>query len=155
MIRPRAHQKAALADIQKVLKKHARAHVVMPCGSGKTLVALWAAERANAKRILVPVPTLALLQQTLREWKRHSVWGADLSYICVCSDPTVDTEDDTLTINSSDSDFVIDTDPSNVRRFLLSSAKIKVVFVTYYSSKIVGAGAQGLASGLNLTFQFA
>jgi predicted helicase len=36
----------------------------MPCGTGKTLVQLWAAERLSAKTILVLVPSLALLSQT-------------------------------------------------------------------------------------------
>ena len=57
--------------------------------SGKTLVALWSAERLGARQILVLLLSLSLMRQTLQEWSSHNGWGDDYSYICVCSDPTV------------------------------------------------------------------
>jgi len=42
--KPRPHQKAALADIEREFSGHDRATVVMACGTGKTLVALWACD---------------------------------------------------------------------------------------------------------------
>jgi hypothetical protein len=65
----------------------------MACGTGKTLVALWAAEQETPKTVLVLVPSLTLLQQTLREWSEQTSWGNSFSYICVCSDPTVGLKD--------------------------------------------------------------
>ena len=117
----------------------------MACGTGKTLVSLWAAEEQNPKTVLVLVPSLTLLQQTLREWSEQTKWGRRFSYICVCSDPTVDLKDDVLNTDKSEFGFRIDTDPAIVRRFLTrETSDIKVIFATYHSSPVVGAGACGL-----------
>jgi predicted helicase len=61
----------------------------MACGTGKTMVALWTAERLGARRILVLMPSLALVKQTLEEWSRWTRWGDDYRFMCVCSDPKV------------------------------------------------------------------
>src|SRR5262245_24725246 len=65
----------ALARITETLAKYDRAQIVMACGTGKTLVALWATEALKPKTVLVLVPSLTLLQQTLDEWSRHNSWG--------------------------------------------------------------------------------
>ena len=44
------YQTQALADIKAALCSHDRGTVVMACGTGKTLVALWAAEQAGAQK---------------------------------------------------------------------------------------------------------
>jgi predicted helicase len=139
------YQVQALADIKAAFEKHDRATVVMACGTGKTLVALWAAEQENPKTVLVLVPSLILLQQTLLEWSQHTSWGKSFSYLCVCSDPTVGLKDDAINIDKSEVGFRIDTDPAIVRQFLeRQTTNIKVVFSTYQSSPVVGAGALGL-----------
>src|SRR5208337_4082738 len=91
---PDPYQVRALSEIAETLTRSDRAHVVMACGTGKTLVALWAAEQLKPKTILVLVPSLTLLQQTLDEWSRHNNWGDDFTYLCVCSDPTVASKDE-------------------------------------------------------------
>ena len=58
---PRPHQTEALDAILQGLEDHDRVTSVMACGTGKTLTALWLAERLDARRILVLVPSLALL----------------------------------------------------------------------------------------------
>jgi predicted helicase len=63
-----SYQVQVLADIKETLAKRDRATAVMACGSGKTLVALWTAGQKAPKTVLVLVPSLTLLQQTLREW---------------------------------------------------------------------------------------
>jgi predicted helicase len=118
---------------------------VMACGTGKTLVALWAAEQETPKTVLVLVPSLTLLKQTLREWSEQTRWGTSFSYLCVCSDPTVGLRDDELSIDKSEVGFRIDTDPEIVRQFLQrQTTDIKVLFSTYHSSPVVGDGARGL-----------
>ena len=62
------HQFDALKVITPALKNHDRVTAVMACGTGKTLVTLWAAEESSAKSVLVLVPSLALIRQTLHEW---------------------------------------------------------------------------------------
>ena len=76
----------------------------MASGTGKTLVALWAAEQEAPKTVLVLVPSLTLLQQTLLQWCKHR--NKPFEYIAVCSDPTVVEEDD---IDKNDIDFRIAT----------------------------------------------
>ncbi len=41
--------------------EHDRGQLIMACGTGKTLVGLWAAERLGATRTLVLLPSLSLL----------------------------------------------------------------------------------------------
>jgi predicted helicase len=139
------YQVQALADIKAALAKHDRATVVMACGTGKTLVSLWAAEQETPKTVLVLVPSLTLLKQTLLEWSEQTIWGRLFSYLCVCSDPTVDLKDDALNTDTSEVGFRVDTDPTIVRRFLGHLATdIKVVFSTYQSAHVVAEGASGL-----------
>jgi predicted helicase len=120
----------------------------MACGIGKTLVALWAVEQLKPKTVLVLVPSLTLLQQTLDEWSRHNNWGKDFTYLCVCFDPTVASKDeyDPVQLEGMDLEFRVDTDPDEVRRFLnRPTSNIRVVFSTYHSSPIVSEGVRGLA----------
>ena len=145
---PRPYQIEALTRISETLGKSGRAHVVMACGTGKTLVALWAAEALKPKTVLVLVPSLTLLQQTLDEWSRHNSWGRDFTYLCVCSDPTVTAREanDPIHLDATDLDFRVDTSPEEVRRFIQSDgAGVKVVFATYHSSPVVSQGVSGLA----------
>jgi predicted helicase len=138
-IAPRDYQEGALQDIAACLSNHDRAHVVMACGTGKTLVALWSAERLRARQILALLPSLSLMRQTLQEWSRHNSWGADYTYICVCSDPSVSRQSDEIRIDPTEMDFRVDTDPEIVRQFLASPGeRVKVVFPTYQSSPVVG-----------------
>ena len=141
------YQVHVLEDIKATLATHDRATVVMACGTGKTLVSLWAAEQEAPKSVLVLVPSLTLLKQTLLEWSEQTSWGKQFSYICVCSDPTVDLKDDALNTDTSEVGFRVDTDPAIIRQFLQRKTDdIKVVFSTYQSAHVVGEGANGLTS---------
>ena len=139
------YQTQVLADIQTSLASHDAATVVMACGTGKTLVALWAAEQVQPSTVLVLVPSLALLQQTLKEWSEQTTWGTRFSYLCVCSDPTVALKDDALTTDKTEVGFRVDTDPAEVRRFLeRKTGDVKIIFSTYQSSPVVAEGAKEL-----------
>jgi predicted helicase len=143
---PHEYQLEALSKISNALAELDRAHVVMACGTGKTLVGLWAAE-IKPKTVLVLLPSLTLLQQTLDEWSRHNNWGNDFTYLCVCSDPTVSAQDvnDPVRLDATDLEFLIDTDPDEVRRFIeRDTSVVKVVFSTYQSSWAVSQGVRGL-----------
>jgi predicted helicase len=143
----REYQTEALAKISDTLAKSDRAHVVMACATGKTLVALWAAEELKPKTVLILLPSLTLLQQTLDEWSRHNNWGKDFTYLCVCSDPTVAARDanDPVRLDATDLEFRVDTSPDEVRRFIeRDTPGIKVVFSTYQSAHVVSQGVRGL-----------
>lgn len=139
------YQTQALADIKAALKSHDRANVVMACGTGKTLVALWAAEEQKPRTVLVLLPSLTLLQQTLREWCEQTAWGDRFSYICICSDRSVVGED-AMAADTTEMEFPVRTDPKIVRQFFQQKSRgVKVIFSTYQSSPIVGKGTKGLA----------
>jgi superfamily II DNA or RNA helicase len=146
-LKPRDYQLDGLEQISATLSEHDRATAVMACGTGKTLLALWAAERLEPQTVLVMLPSLTLVQQTLDEWSRHNSWGQRFSYICVCSDRTV-AGTDAIQLDNMDVEFPVSTDPAQVRTFLEGSGgavgQVRVVFSTYQSSKIVSEGAKGL-----------
>lgn len=141
---PRPHRRAALTDIKQELAAHDRATVVMACGTGKTLVALWATESAQPKRVLVLVPSLNLLRQTLHEWAKWTNWGERFRYLCVCSEPNVAKGIDEIEIRAEDADFPVRTDSAIVGQFLDGGADaVSVVFCTYQSAWVVGAAMKG------------
>ena len=140
-----SYQTQVLADIASEFKENARTTVVMACGTGKTLVALWATEQAKPRSVLVLLPSLMLLQQTLQEWSQQTSWGSRFNYLCVCSDKTIGLKNDSINIDKSELGFKVDTDPEMVRRFLeRETDDIKVIFSTYHSTEVVARGAQGL-----------
>lgn len=141
---PRPHQEAAIRDILAALERNSRATALMACATGKTLVALWVAERIGARQVLVLLPSLALVRQTLHEWLHETNWP-EWEYRCVCSDPTVLPEEDALVVRQSDLDFKVTTESANVRRFLERPTNaVRIVFSTYQSSAIVAAAVAGL-----------
>lgn len=139
---PKPHQQEALAAIMPGLEQHDRVSVIMACGTGKTLVALWVVEQMKADRVLVLVPSLALLRQLLHEWLRETSLPS-LAYLCVCSDTSVTDGVDSIATTQTDLDFPVSTDAAKVRNFLDApfSGK-KIVFSTYQSAQVVGAALQ-------------
>jgi predicted helicase len=100
------------------------------------------AECNSAPHILILLPSLALLRQTLHEWLRETRLPS-LAYLCVCSDPSVKEGIDALTTQQSDLDFQVSTDAASVRRFLDAPfAGVKMIFSTYQSASVVGAAMQ-------------
>lgn len=132
----RPHQEAAIKDVCKNLKKNSRTHAVMACGTGKTIVALKIAQRMKAKRVLVLLPSLALVRQTYREWLKH-YHQPDIRFVTVCSDFGINKGMDELTFKACDSEFPVTTDAKELRDRLKGADKV-VVFSTYQSSKVVG-----------------
>jgi len=149
---PRPHQQEALDAIAGSFDDNDRATVVMACGTGKSLVALWAAEQRDCRALLVLVPSLALLRQLLHEWLRETRWD-NLAYLCVCSDPTVSKGVDDFFVHQADLDFPVSTDSAAVQRFLAQPfGGIKVVFSTYQSAHVVAEGLPTGADGEKAAF---
>lgn len=149
---PRPHQDEALANIATGLASNDRATVVMACGTGKSLVALWAAERHAARTVLVLVPSLALVRQLLHEWLRETACER-FSFICVCSDPTVSKGSDELMVHQADLDFPVTTDSAVVRQYLERPFDgTRFVFSTYQSAQVVAEGMPVDANGQRRPF---
>lgn len=152
---PLLHQQGALTAIARGLVEYDRATVVMACGTGKSLVALWAAEQYGGKTLLVLVPSLALVRQLLHEWLRETAWER-FTFMCVCSDPTVAKGADDLVVHQADLDFPVTTDSATVSRFLGKPFDgIKIVFSTYQSAQVVAEGLPVGADGVKQPFDLA
>ena len=85
----REHQLIALNNTNSYLKENNRGKLIMACGTGKTFTALRIAENETNHKgtILFLVPSIALLGQTLREWKSDT--KTNIHAICICSDPEI------------------------------------------------------------------
>jgi superfamily II DNA or RNA helicase len=143
---PLPHQKEAIEKITAGLKEADRTTAVMACGTGKTLVALWAAEAQQPKTVLVLVPSLALLSQTLPDWCKQTSWGKRFRYLCVCSDASVDreTQKDGYALSQQDLEFSVTTEPKGVKDFLAGNKDgVNVIFSTYQSAEVVAEGLKG------------
>ena len=84
---PRPHQATAIQAVVNGFEDQDRGRLIMACGTGKTLTALWIAEQLQSSLTLVLVPSLSLVQQNLAEWGRHA--AQDFDTLVVCSDESV------------------------------------------------------------------
>ena len=152
ILRPRPHQVAAIKKTIDHFKSNERGKIIMPCGTGKSLTAFWIAKQMGVKSILVAVPSLALLQQTLKVWTREFlINGIEPEWFCVCSDGTVKDEQDDYVTDTADLGIKVDTDPSLIKQFLKKkTSKIKVVFTTYQSGRATAKGSKGFTYDLGI-----
>ena len=110
--------------------------MILPCGAGKTLASIWISEKLEAKNILIMLPSLSLLSQTLREWAINA--SMPFRYLCICSDTTVDLGNDAPIEKISDMDVPVTTEAEAIRHFLNGTdSKTSIIFSTYQSSKVL------------------
>ena len=144
--RPRPHQKAAVADVRTYFSKGpARGKLIMPCGTGKSLTAYWIAKTLKASRILVAVPSLSLINQTLTTWLREAVANKeDTSWLCVCSDPSAGrVRDDDISVLRQDLGVECYTQPDDIHAALATHSHGRlVVFCTYKSGRALAQAAR-------------
>lgn len=146
-LKPRPHQKKAIADARKhfVGKKRKRGKLISPCGSGKSLTAYWIARDLKAKKIVVAVPSLALIRQTLKVWLRESMAHGDtVQWICVCSDESAGrVEQDDVAVLRQDLGVPCLTGPKEIASWLKQKKPgLTVVFTTYQSGEALGKAAR-------------
>ena len=128
-----AYQGEAMNKVVKGFQQADRGKLIMACGTGKTLVALFIREKLAAERTLVLMPSLQLMKQTIGEWRRNK--KVDFDFLPVCSDETVSKDDDDMPVsNTSDLGFPVTTDPEEIATFLRRRSGPRVVFATYQSS---------------------
>ncbi len=111
-----------------------RGRVVMPCGTGKSVVALWAAEELAGlgRRVLYLVPSISLMDQTMREWARQR--SLHHRYLGACSDVKVGKRNDE-DILISELAMPVTTDSQKLASELKPEAPeaLRAVFSTYQS----------------------
>lgn len=135
--KPRHHQDVIISNVLEGFKTHNRGKVIAACGTGKTLTALWIKEQLEVKKTLFVVPSLALIRQTLVEWKKQC--EQKFEHLVVCSDTTVvDTDSEVSLEQSSASNIPVTTNPENIKNFLQRDNAC-VVFSTYQSLESVAS----------------
>ena len=133
---PHITQQEAIEAAVSHYGQYKRGQLILPCGAGKTLASIWISEKLGGKNILIMVPSLSLLSQTLREWAINA--SIPFRYLCVCSDTTVDLGNDSPIEHIYDMDVPVTTEYGAIKDFLSdTTSKASLVFSTYQSSKVL------------------
>lgn len=142
----RKHQQAAIdSTLAHFTEPDTRGKLFMACGTGKTLVGLRIAEALAGPggRVLVLVPSLALLSQTLHVWLADAT--IDIRAFAVCSDSQTGRprprKDDTADMDHLDLVYPATTSAGDLAKHALPNApdRMTVVFATYQSSAVLEA----------------
>lgn len=141
---PRPHQQDALEAVMTGFESHDRGQLIMACGTGKTYTGLIVAESVvgSGGNVLVLVPSLALMAQTVNEWSNDA--NVNLRSYAVCSDTQVGrygrrrlttNDQDEIQVNPSDLVIPATTDAKTLADSAAESAndRMTVVFATYQS----------------------
>ena len=139
------HQVSAVNDVVSGFKTSSRGQLIMACGSGKTFTALKIVEATQAESTLVLVPSLLLVQQTLKEWKQDSEFS--FLSLAVCSDESVANDSAIQKVNELS--IPVTTDPSEISSFLSTPGK-KIIFSTYQSSPQLSIAMQKIDFNFDL-----
>jgi len=132
---PKEHQEIAISKVSKHLENNERGQLILPCGAGKTLTALWIKEELKYSTTLVLLPSLALLKQIKNDWARHK--NEPYIYMCVCSEKDIDKDrTDSIIVHTYEIGGPVTTDPNIAAQFLQRAGN-KVVFSTYQSLKVI------------------
>jgi predicted helicase len=139
----RPHQVEALAAVRMGLAEADRGKLIMACGTGKTFTGLKIAEAmvGAGGTVLVLVPSLSLMSQTIREWTIDST--TPLRSFAVCSDAQVGKRrrdaDDLAEIELHDLDYPATTNAAKLsgRASHPAGDRMTVVFSTYQSIQVI------------------
>ena len=146
--KPRDHQKKAIKSAQDHFLKNdnSRGRLIMPCGTGKSLTSFWIANALNANSIIVAVPSLNLIKQSLEDWTAEFVSQNESpkpDWQIICSDESTGKIDDEFV--SDRYSLGVDTTTSEVKieAFLKRKTKSrKIIFTTYQSSDKLAQAAR-------------
>ncbi|NBT48952.1 MAG: hypothetical protein EBT07_14250 [Actinobacteria bacterium] len=152
---PRPHQNQAIADAVTyfVKKKHKRGKLIMPCGTGKSLTSYFIAQKLNARKIVIAVPSLSLIKQTLKAWMYESMARKqDVEWICVCSDESAGkVEQDDAVVLKQDLGVPCLTNSKEIAEWLKRKHNsLTIVFTTYQSGQALAKAARDAAFTFDL-----
>lgn len=154
------HQKEAVEKAHEYYKTHNRGKLIMACGTGKTYTSLKLVEQEtkNNGLVLVLVPSIALVNQTLNEWNIFS--EKILSNICVCSDATASAKKqknvaaDEIKEDMKCLALPATTNPVAVARQIVTEREkaegMTVVFSTYQSIDVISKAQQMLRGEIDV-----
>ena len=138
----RDHQIKALKAVEEGFKESNRGKMIMACGTGKTFTSLKIAESlaGRGKTVLYMVPSLALMSQTIREWKNDA--KEDFIAFSACSDSKVGKRklaDDQIELSLNDLAFPATTNAEKLSMQVkfAEKSKMTVIFSTYQSINVI------------------
>ena len=144
---PHPFQTRAVDDVvSRFDEGHDRGKLILPCGTGKSVVSLWIAEQTvgSAGRVLYLVPSIALMGQTMREWASQRDPEIPHRYVGICSDTRAGRNDEDA--DMAELAMPVTTDPEQIAGRLkeVHPESMTVVFCTYQSLQLVAdAQAKG------------
>lgn len=131
---PFEYQKKIIDIVSSYFTANCRGKLILPCGTGKTLVSLWIKEKLNVRLTLFLVPSLNLIRQTKNEWIKNCKEAFE--YIIVCSELDIDNEQDSSNLKLYDLDSFVTGEPKAIKEFIKKETpNKKVIFSTYQSFK--------------------
>ena len=140
---PRKYQEEAIQRVIEGFKTNNRGKLIMACGTGKTFTSMKIAEKMEGNNgfVMFLVPSLALLSQTLTDWKRQC--AVPIHAFAVCSDATTGKADlknvDEIT-SASDLSYPATTKADRLAEEVKkarSKTGMTVIFSTYQSIEVV------------------
>ena len=142
---PRPHQIESIAEAKKHFKVENRGKLIFPCGAGKSLTGYWITKELKAKTVIVAVPSLALVKQTLEDYCQESFAEENpIAPFCICSDEGIGKNDD-VAVFTQDMGVVCTTDKAKILEFLnFKTNRTKVIFTTYQSGRVLGEAVNEL-----------
>lgn len=152
-INPRLYQTEAIKEAKDYFLKenNSRGKLVFPCGAGKSLTGYWISRELKSKSIIVAVPSLSLVKQTLEIYLRESVANNEkIAWLCVCSDKGIGKNDDVV-IHSNELGVPCVTDKNFIANWLIENSENKtIIFTTYQSGKTIAEACKIAKHSFNL-----
>ena len=150
---PKPHQLKALKEARQYFtkEKNSRGKLVFPCGAGKSLTGYWITRELKAKSVIVAVPSLSLVKQTLEVYLRESVANNEkVEWLCVCSDEGIGKNDD-IVIHTNEIGVPCVTNKTVISDWLIKNKQKKtIIFTTYQSGKTIAEACKIAKHSFNL-----
>ena len=136
--KPKQHQKKAINEGIEYFKNNSRGKLIFPCGSGKSLTGFWITREFKSMNILIAVPSLALIKQTLDVYLGQIVARKEkVKWLCICSDDGIGKSDD-VALLTEDVGVPCVTDSDYISSWLKRNKDDqKIIFTTYQSGKLI------------------
>lgn len=149
---PRPHQRDAIKAVLEGFQASDRGKLIMACGTGKTYTGLRIAEQhvGAGGNVLVLLPSISLLSQTLKEWASDAT--VPLLPFAVCSDAKAGRRRKSEDLSPNDLLIPATTDPDDLVKHYgrAKPEQMRVFFSTYQSIPVITAAQEAGIGGFAL-----
>ena len=153
---PRPYQQEAIDNAVNYFQNNqSRGRLIMPCATGKSLIAYWIHQALDVRTVLIAVPSLALINQTIDDWTMQAALDdMQLDFLGVCSDErfgVVKRDPDSFDDSIADVRVPCTTDPARISTFIQSHPeRTKVLITTYHSGEAASTGIRSAGATIDL-----